>query len=325
MDTLALIKQPIEAELTEYRSIFCQVMQHSNPLLNFALQHVLQRPGKMLRPILMLLTAKAFGAVNRNVLLSAACLEMIHTASLVHDDVVDESDRRRGQASVNKLLNSKAAVLVGDYLFAKALELASEVGDFQVIAALSGLTERLSVGELVQLSNLDSKEMSYDAYYEVIKNKTASLFGISSHLGSYLVNAGREQQECMRLFGEYLGIAFQIRDDIFDYDKTHDVGKPAGNDMHEGKLTLPAIYAVSRAGEESHWYQIAMRVRQGEATQAEIDQLVNFTIEQGGIDYAREEMYRFATMASQQLTCVQNSDVRQSLQTFCDFISARQI
>ncbi|MDE5787895.1 MAG: polyprenyl synthetase family protein, partial [Bacteroidaceae bacterium] len=238
MDKLTEIRQPIEAELKAYRTLFEETLQADNPLLRLALQHLLQRPGKMMRPILVLLAARMAGEVNERVLHAAVSLELLHTASLVHDDVVDESDRRRGQKSVNVLLNNKAAVLVGDFLLSKALYHAAATGSQRVVTWVAELGQTLSDGELLQLANLDKKEISEEDYYDVIRKKTASLFATCAKTGMLLAGGSEGDTECLDKFGEYVGICFQLRDDIFDYDTTRDVGKPSGNDMSEGKLTL---------------------------------------------------------------------------------------
>ena len=326
MDKLTEIRQPIEAELKAYRTLFEETLQADNPLLRLALQHLLQRPGKMMRPILVLLAARMAGEVNERVLHAAVSLELLHTASLVHDDVVDESDRRRGQKSVNVLLNNKAAVLVGDFLLSKALYHAAATGSQRVVTWVAELGQTLSDGELLQLANLDKKEISEEDYYDVIRKKTASLFATCAKTGMLLAGGSEGDTECLDKFGEYVGICFQLRDDIFDYDTTRDVGKPSGNDMREGKLTLPVIHALT-AAEDGEMFTLALDVRQGEADDEGIARLVGFAIRQGGIRYAEEAMDRYSRMAVDVLPTDENRDpaIVESLSKYVNFVVGRDL
>lgn len=326
MDKLTEIRRPIEPELKAYRTLFEETLQTDNPLLSMALQHLLQRPGKMMRPILVLLAARMAGEVNERVLHAAVSLELLHTASLVHDDVVDESDRRRGQKSVNVLLNNKAAVLVGDFLLSKALYHAAATGSQRVVTWVAELGQTLSDGELLQLANLDKKEISEEDYYEVIRKKTASLFATCAKTGMLLAGGSKEDTECLDRFGEYVGICFQLRDDIFDYDTVRDVGKPNGNDMREGKLTLPVIHALT-ATEDRKMFTLALDVRRGEADDEGIARLVDFAIRQGGIRYAEEAMDRYSRMAVDVLPTDENRDpgIAESLSKYVSFVIGRDL
>lgn len=326
MDILSQIKAPVEAELEMFQSMFYDLpLEHENALLSMALNHVFKRQGKMMRPVLVMLFAKIAGQVNERVLHAAAALEMLHTASLVHDDVVDESDRRRGQQSVNALFDNKAAVLVGDYLLSTALRHAALTTDTQVVERVAWLGQTLSDGELLQLMVLDSEKICEEAYIDVVRCKTASLFTVCSQLGARLGGGSDDFVEKARLFGEYMGICFQIRDDIFDYyDSDSIVGKPAGNDMKEGKLTLPVIYAVNRSGAEP-MYRLAMKVRRGEATADEIARLVAYTKENGGIDYARKRMAAYHERAVEQLCGLPAGPCVESLRLFADFVVERSM
>lgn len=248
---------------------------------------------------------------------------MLHTASLVHDDVVDESEERRGQKSVNALLDNKAAVLVGDYMLSTALKHAAMTDNIRVVELISWLGQALSDGELQQLVNLQSEEISEDQYFDVIRKKTASLFAVSAQIGAMLSGASDEDIEKARLFGEYIGVCFQIRDDIFDYyADQHEVGKPTGNDMKEGKLTLPVIYAVLKS-DSDEWKQIAYKVRSRTATDDEIARLVRFTKESGGIEYAREKMEQIRSVAFQLVSTSGNEEVNESLRLYFDFVLKR--
>lgn len=285
MEDLEQIKHPIAAELAAYRRLFEQTLKQDNPLLQLALDHLLQRQGKMMRPILVILAARCTGKVNDAVLNAAVALELLHTASLVHDDVVDHSDRRRGQKSVNALLDNRAAVLVGDYLLSKALGHAAATGSNRVVAWVAELGQTLSDGELLQLANLDKTTISEEDYYEIIRKKTAALFETCAKAGAFLGGGEAEDVEWLTGFGQGIGNCFQLRDDLLDYDSQEDTGKPTGNDMKEGKLTLPVIHALLSARDET-MQNIAISVRRGEATDEDIDRLIRFTHEQGGMEYA---------------------------------------
>lgn len=321
MDVLTQIRKPIEREMADFESLFGITLQHQNALLTMALQHVLSRKGKLMRPILVLLAAKRYGKVNDAVLHAAVSLEMLHTASLVHDDVVDESGERRGQLSVNALMDNKAAVLVGDYLLSTALKHAATAGNLEVVDIVARLGQTLSDGELQQLSNVKSDEINEEQYFDVIRSKTASLFASCAEVGALLSGATKTQIARLRDFGTYVGLCFQIRDDVFDYYDV-EVGKPTGNDMKEGKLTLPVIYAVLQPGAEK-WHEIALKVRAGKATEDEIKNLVEFTKQSGGIDYARHKMDEIRNSAMKLLSDEGNDEVKEALQLYLDFVLKR--
>lgn len=322
MDVLAQIRKPIEAELESFKNLFDFTLQHRNPLLEKALRHVMGRKGKMMRPILLFLSAKKCGTVTDSALHAAVSLEMLHTASLVHDDVVDESEKRRGQKSVNALMDNKAAVLVGDYMLSTSLKHAAMTGNIRVVELISWLGLVLSDGELQQLANTESDEISEEQYFEVIRKKTASLFAVSAQIGALLAGGTEDQVEKARLFGEYIGICFQIRDDIFDYFSEQEVGKPTGNDMKEGKLTLPVIYAVMQPGAEK-WKELAYKVRSREATHEEITALIEYTKSSGGIDYARRKMDQIREIALDLVGNDGDASVNEALCLYLDFVLKR--
>ena len=245
MDNSSLIKSPIAAELDEFKKLFDTSLTSSNFLLNEAISHIRKKNGKMMRPMLLLLIAKLYGPVCPETLHAAVSLELLHTASLVHDDVVDESTERRGQLSVNAIYNNKVAVLVGDYLLATSLVQVGKTHNYAIIDVVSRLGQNLSEGELLQLSNVSNLQFSEEIYFDVIRKKTAVLFAACTKAGALSVGVTDEQAEFARLFGEYIGLCFQIKDDIFDYYDSKEIGKPTGNDMLEGKLTLPVLYALN--------------------------------------------------------------------------------
>ena len=325
MDKLEDIRRPIEAELTAYRTLFEDTLQTDNPLLNLALKHLLKRQGKMMRPILVLLAARYVGKVGQEVLHAAVALELLHTASLVHDDVVDESDRRRGQKSVNALLSNQAAVLVGDFLLSKALYHSAMTGSNRVVTWVSELGQTLSDGELLQLANLDKTSISEQDYYDVIRKKTASLFETCAKAGAMLAGGGEEDILQMSNFGETLGMCFQMRDDLLDYDNQHDTGKPSGNDMKEGKLTLPVIHALLSTSDEA-MMALALKVRRGEASDEEIARLVAFTHVNNGIEYTEKNMYNLAQRATALLSKEnRDPDIAESLLSYVHFVVGREL
>ena len=326
VDLLKEIRKPVEADLARFNEMFRESLKSDNPLLGMALDHLTRRTGKQMRPILVMLAARgadnSVDVVSDQVVHAAIAMELLHTASLVHDDIVDESDRRRGQKSVNSLLDNKAAVLVGDFLLSKAIEHAVACGDSRVVALISNVGIMLSDGELLQLANVDSKEIGEGSYYEVVRKKTASLFSACAEVGALLATDHPGYIYTMKRFGMLLGICFQLKDDIFDYDDQHDVGKPAGNDMKEGKLTLPVIY-VANKNPEAH--ALALKVRAGEASQEEITRLVNLTRQEGGVLYAESAMGDMSGMATGLLDEVGESTIVQALQYYLDYVAKRAL
>lgn len=324
MDALSLIRKPIEAEMAEYRRVFECCMQSDNALLHEVLKLVSARMGKMMRPTLTLLSAKLLGEVNEKSLITAAALELLHTATLIHDDVVDESDERRGQPSVNKLYDNKVAVLVGDFILALSLQNVSHVGSPRFMGIVSETAQMLSSGELLQLKSVHNQEISEDVYFRIIREKTAVLFSACAQAGAMSVSSDEMAIETLQKFGEIVGLCFQIRDDIFDYYDSSNIGKPTGNDMKEGKLTLPVIHVLNTT-QDATMCRIARAVKNFEATDAEIAQLVAFTKDNGGIEYACEQMQQLADKAKSLLDSFSDSEVKQALLQYVDFVANRTI
>ncbi len=322
MDVLSLIKSPIIDELEDFKNLFDHSLSSSNPLLTDVIGHLQQRNGKMMRPILVLLIAKLYGKVSAQTLHAAVSLELLHTASLVHDDVVDESAERRGQLSVNAIFNNKVAVLTGDFLLATCLVQASKTKNHGIIDVVSKLGQDLAEGELLQLSNINNTEFSESVYFDVINKKTAALFASCTKAAALSAQVDNENVELARLFGEYIGICFQIKDDIFDYFDNADIGKPTGNDMFEGKLTLPVLFVLNNgAGEEIK--QLAIKVKQRLASHQEISDLVSFTKDNGGILYAQKEMTKYKEKALDLLSLMPDTEVKESLRLYLDYVVDR--
>ncbi len=324
MEYLKLIKAPIEAQLNNFIELFNGTLSHSEGLLADVLSHIRQRGGKRMRPMLILLMAKNYGDVQDTTLHAAVGLELLHTASLVHDDVVDESEERRGQASVNATYNNKVAVLVGDYLLSTALLHVAYTGNGTIIQNLAELGRTLAQGEILQLSNIQNTEISEDVYYDVIKMKTAALFESCASIGAMSAGASSEEVEKAKLFGRNLGIIFQIRDDIFDYYESKEIGKPTGNDMAEGKLTLPVIYALNNSHLES-MQTLARKVKAGTVNSDEIAVLVEFAKENGGIAYAEQRMYDYRKLCMEYIEeSVRQEDIKRALKAYIDYVIQRK-
>jgi octaprenyl-diphosphate synthase len=323
MDYLSIIKQPIASDLSDFIALFEQALSHEDGMLGSALSHIRQRGGKRMRPMLMLLMAKNYGAISQVTQHSAVGLELLHTASLVHDDVVDESGERRGQASVNATYNNKVAVLVGDYILSTALLHVSFTGNQGIVQELSELGRTLAAGEILQLSNIQNQQISEDVYYQVIQQKTAALFQSCAAIGALSAGATAEDVKKAGEFGRNLGIMFQIRDDIFDYFDSKEIGKPTGNDMMEGKLTLPVIYALNNTDFDS-MQTLAKKVKAGTINPDEIAVLVEFTKQQGGIEYAEQKMAEFSQLCKDYIdNNVKEKAIRDALTAYVDYVVQR--
>ena len=289
MENQMVITAPIQRELNDFIEMFNQALTHSDGLLGQALSHIKNRGGKRMRPILVLLMAKNFGGVNESTLHSAVGLELLHTASLVHDDVVDEAHERRGQQSVNAFFDNKVAVLVGDYVLSSALHHVSMTHQEAIFCQIAELGKALANGEILQLTNTDENGLSEEKYFQVIENKTGALFESCCIVGALSAGQTMNDIQEVRRFGKIVGTIFQIRDDIFDYYDSKEIGKPTGNDMAEGKLTLPVLYALKNT-DDAAMQSLAKKVKNGTVTSDEIATLVSFTKAYGGIEYAVQKM-----------------------------------
>lgn len=325
MDYLKAIKTPIINELNEFVTLFNQSLQHTDGTLSQVLDHIRQRGGKRMRPILTLLMAKNFGEVSLVTQNAAVGLELLHTASLVHDDVVDESQERRGQASVNASYNNKVAVLVGDYILSTALLRVAYTLNDRIIQSLAELGRTLSKGEILQLNNFIEGGISEEVYYTVIQQKTASLFATCAEIGAISAHASADEIASATEFGNAVGMIFQIRDDIFDYFDSKEIGKPTGNDMAEGKLTLPAIYALHQTN-DAEMMKIAKKVKNHSVNTEEIAQLVAFSKAHGGIEYAVEKMNEHHQNAQVFIEKhVKSPEISVALKAYLDYVIQRNI
>ncbi len=322
MDYLSTIRKPIEGEMNNFVELFKQSLSQGDGMLESVLSHIRQRGGKRMRPMLILLTAKNYGVVSSVTQNAALGLELLHTASLVHDDVVDESDQRRGQPSVNAEYNNKVAVLVGDYILSTALLRVALSDNHEIVQELAELGRTLAAGEILQLSNISNQEISEDVYYQVIDQKTAVLFEACCKLGAISVGAPRDVIEKAAKFGHNIGMIFQIRDDIFDYYDSKEIGKPTGNDMLEGKLTLPIIYSLTHY-ENAAVLNLAKKVKNGTINNDEIAILIEFAKQYGGIKYAEKKMEEFAKECQSFIDECVKPELKDSFKAYLEYVIQR--
>ena len=324
MDYLSTIRKPIEGEMNTFVELFKQTLSQGDGMLEQVLSHIRQRGGKRMRPMLILLTAKNYGGVSSVTQNAALGLELLHTASLVHDDVVDESDQRRGQPSVNASYNNKVAVLVGDYILSTALLRVALSDNHEIVQELAELGRTLAAGEILQLSNISNQEISEDVYYQVIDKKTAVLFEACCKLGAISVGAPRDIIEKAAKFGHNIGMIFQIRDEIFDYYDSAEIGKPTGNDMLEGKLTLPVIYSLTHY-ESVAMQNLAKKVKAGTINQDEIAVLIEFAKQYGGIKYAEKKMNDFAKECESFIDECVKPELKDSFKAYLEYVIQRNV
>ncbi len=312
----------IKPELENFEAQFQKAVKSTTPLLNTILRYIVKRKGKQLRPMFVFLSAKLFGTPNESTHRAASLVEILHTATLVHDDVVDDSLERRGFFSVYALWKNKASVLVGDYLLAKGLILTLENHDYRILHILTDAVRKMSEGELLQLEKARSLNMDEGIYYEIIKNKTASLLASACSAGAWSTTQNEEDAEKMRLFGELTGVAFQIKDDLFDY-ASEDVGKPTGNDIKEKKMTLPLIYTLNNADKATR-KQIINIVKNNNNDKKKVAWVLEKVKEAGGIEYATTKMYEYKKAALDLLMQCPNNEYRKGLQDLVSYVTERK-
>lgn len=322
MSTLEDIRQSIDTELQMLDRRINESLSSSNKLMNQVVDGYLKSKGKLIRPILVILSAKLFGSVNDHVISSAAAVEMLHNASLIHDDVVDDTKTRRSRPTINSLWDNHIAVLVGDFFVSSALQQAISTGDIRIVNALATLGRLLSIGEIDQIYNARFHKLDEKAYFEIISRKTASLFVSCIKMGAYSVGVDDQRLQSMCRFAELLGLCFQIKDDIFDYFGDEKIGKPTGNDLRENKITLPLLYALSRT-ELPQCAAMVELSRKEELTAGEIATLIDYAKECGGIEYAYQTMERFRQQAMEILREFEPSDVTRAFSSIFDYIIIR--
>ncbi len=319
---MKLAQAILHEELSVFEKKFKEAVKSQIPLLDRIMRFIVNRKGKQLRPMFVLLSAKLCGEVNEAAYRAASLVELLHTATLVHDDVVDESLERRGFFSTYALWKSKVSILVGDYLLSKGLLLSLDNSDFRVLQLMSDAVRRMSEGELTQLEKSRSLNLSETVYFEIIGNKTASLLASSCAAGAFASSGDEALTDKMRRFGEKVGIAFQIKDDLFDYGG-EDIGKPTGNDIKEKKLTLPLIYTLNTT-DRSTRRELIYIIRNRNKDQASIQRVIKKVEEAGGIAYATQKMNAYRDEALQILYEFPDNEVRKGLEELVRFTTDRK-
>jgi octaprenyl-diphosphate synthase len=323
MSALTGIKKPVEIEMDEFEVYFSRTMRSDIPLLNIILNYVLRRKGKQMRPLLVFLTARLNGDIVESTYIAATCIELLHTASLVHDDVVDDAHERRGSLSINALWNSKIAVLLGDYLLSTGMHICVEKSRYDMLEIISEAVKSMAEGELLQLQKARKLNIKEEDYYKIIISKTAALLSACTACGARSVSEDTETIQLMKDFGENIGIAFQIRDDILDYEGTGLTGKTVGNDIKEKKITLPLIHALEQSANSKKRHIINI-VKNRKKTRAEIGEVISFVMDYGGLEYAELKMNQYRDKALAILDSYPESEVKESLREFVHYKTSRK-
>ena len=323
MDLLSTIKKPLEQEIADFNDYFTSLLKSDVMLMNDALSFLSGSIGKMMRPMLVMLVAKSIGNVNEKTFAAAAAVEMLHTASLLHDDVIDESDKRRGRPSLNVRFNNNVAVLTGDYLFSMALNCTAKTADIRVIDAISVMGRDLPNGEVMQVELQQKGTYSEENYLKVIYYKTASLFVCCSACAIYTAGGNDEYVEKFSNYGKYAGLCFQMKDDIFDY-YSNDVGKPTGSDMREGKITLPALY-VLRTSTNPLLQPIREKLQAGTyLEEKEIEILIEISKNEGGVEYTNNKIAHYRNLAIESIPEDISDEYRNALVAYIDYVISRE-
>ena len=316
------IKKPIDAELIAFEQHFRESMRSHVPLLDKITYYIVQRKGKQVRPMFVFLSAKLCGDINPASYVAASLVELLHTASLVHDDVVDDSYERRGFFSVNALWKNKIAVLVGDYLLSKGLLVALNNNQPKLLQIMSNAVKEISEGELLQIEKARRLDIKEEIYYDIIRQKTASLIAAACAVGAASTSTDETLIETLKLFGEKIGMAFQIKDDLFDFG-TDDIGKPLGIDIKEKKMTLPLIYALNHASKEDR-NRIINNVKRHNEVPEKVAEVIDFVRKSGGLEYAEQVMLKYRQEAFDILRGFPESTVRNSLEELVYFVTDRK-
>ena len=319
---MEFIKNIIGDELSTFEKKFAESVKSQTPLLDRIMKYIIKRKGKQLRPMFVFLSAKLHGPINESTYRAAALVEILHTATLVHDDVVDESLERRGFFSINAIWKNKIAVLVGDYLLSKGLLLSTENNDFEHLRIVSEAVKQMSEGELMQIEKARNLNLKEDIYFEIIRNKTASLLSSACGIGAWSTSNNEAICSRMKLFGEKVGIAFQIKDDLFDYGKD-DVGKPTGNDIKEKKLTLPIIYTLNKVS-ASKKRELIYIIKNENKIAEKVKYVIDTVVSEGGITYAAEKMIQYRDEALTILYEFPDNEVRKALEELVRYTTDRK-
>lgn len=317
------IKAPIAEEMKIFERKFYGAMKTNVSLLDRIMQYIVSRKGKQMRPMFVFLTAKLIGETTERTYRGASMIELIHTASLVHDDVVDDSNMRRGFFSINALWKNKIAVLVGDYLLSKSVLLATENKDFDLLTVVSNAIREMSEGELLQIEKARNLDITEDIYFEIIRQKTATLIAACCEAGARSVDCSEEIAAKMNRFGELVGIAFQIKDDLFDYTSTNIIGKPIGIDIKEQKMTLPLIHSINTANpSEKKW--LIRSVKKHNHNKKRVNEVIHYVKNHGGLNYARQAMFDYRDKAIRILDEFEDSEAKTALITLLNYVVERK-
>ena len=322
MADLADIRKPVSKEMAQFESFFGRTMQSEIPLLKMILNYIFRRKGKQMRPLLVFLSARLNGEISEATYVAATFIELLHTASLVHDDVVDDARERRGALSINALWNSKIAVLVGDYMLSIGLLISIEKNRFDMLEIVAEAVKSMSEGELFQLQKARKLNIREEDYFRIISSKTAALIAACTACGARSVTDDPEIIHMMKDFGENIGIAFQIRDDILDYEGNGLTGKSPGNDIKERKITLPLIYALGQSGNSTRRHILSI-VKSRKKSRSDIKEVISFVADHGGMEYAEIKMNQFCDKALAILDFYPDSDVKNSLKDFISYTISR--
>jgi octaprenyl-diphosphate synthase len=320
--SLDTIRKPVEGELKTFDGVFKDTMLSQVALVDIVTRYILRQKGKRVRPLLVMLSAKLCGEINESTYRAAILIELLHTATLVHDDVVDDADTRRGLASINAVWKNKVAVLIGDYLLSRGLLLSLQYNDYYFLNSTSFAVKRMSEGELLQIQKSRQLNIDEDTYIKIISDKTGSLFSTCTDIGAASTTQDPEMRNMLKTYGENVGLVFQIRDDLLDYlGRKRLLGKSTGSDIKEKKLTLPLIYALKN-GNRRDATQALRYIKKG-AKQNEIKWVLDFVRHNGGIEYSLRKAEKFASLACNSLASFPDSSVKQSLLGFVDFVLER--
>jgi len=320
--SLSDIQEPVANEMKEFQPFFKSSMKTKIPLLNVIVNFILRRKGKQMRPLFVFLTAKLFGNINKSTYVAAGLVELLHTATLIHDDVVDESMERRGFFSINALWKSKIAVLFGDFLLAKGLLLAIENKEYDLLDILSNAVKEMSEGELYQLQKSRKLNINEEEYFQIIRQKTASLIASCTVCGAKSAGVNGEYLKKMKSFGENAGIAFQIKDDLFDYEENSITGKPSGNDIKEKKMTLPLIHAMQNAS-KGEIRKIKNLLKNNSGKSNAVKNIRDFVIKNNGLNYAQEMMEKYKSNALNILNEFDDNEAKKALCNLVDYTVKR--
>jgi octaprenyl-diphosphate synthase len=322
MSVLAAIKRPVEKEMGQFETYFSKTMRSEIPLLKIILNYILRRKGKQMRPLLVFLSARLNGEISESTYIAATFIELLHTASLVHDDVVDDADERRGALSINALWNSKIAVLVGDYLLSRGLLISVEKSRYDMLEIVSEAVKAMTEGELLQLQKSRKLNIREEDYIKIISSKTAALIAACTACGARSVTDDPETIHLMKDFGENVGIAFQIKDDLLDYESNGLTGKLGGNDIKEKKITLPLIHALEKA-ETSVKRRILGIMGNKRKTRSDVREVIDFVTDNGGLEYAGHKMNMYQEKALAILDSYPASEVKNSMIQLVNYTTAR--